>query len=285
MCAEDQSRMSRARPPGGQVAAVSLVTLALLVAAPNAGATRLDSTRDRSTAAHDDRALPDFHRIDHVPARKREFFDYLNPLISRENALILAERSRLLAIRRDWEAGRGLRAADRRFVDRLARDYRLDPTHSYRGMLDDLLQRVDVIPRSLVLAQAAKESGWGSSRFARQANNLFGQWCFESGCGLVPRSRPAGATHEVRKFATVSESLSSYARNLNTHPSYQRMRELRATLRAREAPLCGVRLAEGLENYSARGSRYVREVQILIVQNDLEAAWTGGLPTEPITIR
>jgi Bax protein len=261
------------------------MALAVFVVVP-AAASRLDSDHGSNAApAEDYPALPDFDRIDHVPARKREFFEYLNPLISRENAQILAERRQLLAIRRDWEAGRGVSAADRRFVERLAGEYRLEPIRSYRGTLDDLLKRVDVIPRSLVLAQAAKESGWGSSRFARQANNLFGQWCFERGCGLVPQSRPAGLTHEVRKFDSVSDSVSSYVRNLNTHPSYQRMRELRAMLRAREAPLCGVRLAEGLESYSARGSKYVREVQTLIVQNDLESAWTGGPPSEPITLR
>jgi Bax protein len=133
-------------------------------------------------------------------------------------------------------------------------------------------------------ARTPKDSGGGSSCFARQANNLFGQWCFEPGCGLVPLSRPEGATHEVRKFASVSASVSSYVRNLNTHPSYQKMRELREMLRSREAPLCGVRLAEGLESYSARGSRYVREVQMLIVQNDLESTWSGGLPPDPVDL-
>jgi Bax protein len=228
---------------------------------------------------HDYRSLPAFHEIDHVPAKKREFFDYLTPLIRMENAAVLAQRQRLLSIRSAWEGGRGLSAADRAFVAGLVRDYRVERTgRSYRVLLDVLLERVDAIPRSLALAQAAKESGWGSSRFARQANNLFGQWCFERGCGLIPRSRPTGQTHEVRKYPTVRASVRSYVRNLNTHPSYEPLRQRRAALRSGGAPLCGVRLAEGLENYSVRGSEYVREVQALIVQNDLEQAWSGGPP-------
>jgi Bax protein len=227
--------------------------------------------------ARGERALPAFHEIEHVPERKREFFAYLGPLVHQENERILADRRRLLEVRRAW-AVRGLTAADRAFVNRLAKEYRLSQGRSYRVMLDDLVKRVDVIPRSLVLAQAAKESGWGSSRFARNANNLFGQWCFESGCGVVPLGRPSSASHEVRRFPTVRASVRSYLRNLNSHPSYEPLRDVRATMRARGQALCGVTLAAGLERYSERGRAYVYEVQSLIVQNDLEAAWTGSLP-------
>jgi Bax protein len=222
--------------------------------------------------------LPAFHRIEHTDDRKDEFFRYLTPLIRDENVRILAERRRLLTIRRTWESGRSLSAAERRFVAGLARQYRLESARSFRGLLDELARRVDVIPHSLALAQAAKESGWGSSRFARQANNLFGQWCFQAGCGLVPRQRPPGATHEVQRFPTVQASVRSYLRNLNSHPGYEPLRALRADLRAQREPLCGVRLAQGLEAYSALGEQYVREVQVLIVQNELEAAWTGPTP-------
>jgi Bax protein len=244
---------------------------------PGLGSARL------STSAHYD-ALPAFHEIEHVPERKREFFDYLTPLVQQENQRILEDRKRLLSLRRGWEAGRGATASDRAFVRRLARDYQLEPRRSYRGTLDELLHRVDVIPHSLVLAQAAKESAWGSSRFARQANNLFGQWCFERGCGLVPRKRPHGATHEVRRFPTVGASVSSYVRNLNTHASYQRLRDLRAAQRAAGEALSGVRLAEGLERYSARGRAYVDDVRTLIVQNDLEPARSAGEPAADVAL-
>jgi Bax protein len=255
---------------------------AIAVATPLNTKARVVSDPGPGSARYE--VLPAFHEIEHVPERKREFFDYLTPLVQQENQRILAERKRLLSIRRAWETGRSFTGADRAFVRRLAREYQLETNRSYRGTLDELLDRVDAIPHSLVLAQAAKESGWGSSRFARQANNLFGQWCFERGCGLVPRKRPAGATHEVRKFPTVGASVRSYVRNLNTHPSYQQLRDLRAAQRAQGEVLSGVRLAEGLEQYSARGRAYVDDVRALIVQNDLEAAAAGRAPVTDVAL-
>lgn len=215
--------------------------------------------------------LPAFHKIKHVPVKKQRFFEYLTPVIRAENARIGLQRERLLELAARWRRGepRGLLAAA--FLDVLAHEYRVDAEAlSPRELIAELLERVDVIPRSLVLAQAAKESGWGSSRFARHANNLFGQWCFKPGCGIVPQERPDGMTHEVRSFESVRESVASYMRNLNTHRSYQDLRRLRARLRAADRPLSGLRLAEGLVHYSERGDDYVREVQAVIRQNGLE---------------
>lgn len=222
--------------------------------------------------------LPAFHQIEPVAERKRRFFDYLTPLIRAENGRVLEQRARLLAVGTAGALGRRVGAEDARWLGRLARDYRLDPKARGVGeLVRALLERVDVIPRSLVLAQAAKESGWGASRFARQGNNLFGQWCFEPGCGLVPARRPAGARHEIRSFDSVGASVAAYVHNLNTHPAYRELRARRAELRARGAPLSGLELATGLERYSQQGERYVREVQALIRQNGLEPA-EGGAP-------
>lgn len=217
--------------------------------------------------------LPPFHEIDQVAEKKQRFFDYLTPVIRAENERIREQRERLLEIADARAAGEAPGWLARRFLDRLAREYRVDAAaHDTAALIDVLLERVDVIPRSLVLVQAAKESGWGSSRFARRANNLFGQWCFEPGCGLVPRNRPAGRTHEVRSFDTVRDAVASYVRNLNTHRSYEPLREVRAELRAADRPLRGSELARGLGRYSERGDVYVREVRSMIRQNDLEGA-------------
>lgn len=219
--------------------------------------------------------LPSFHEIDRVAVRKQQFFDYLTPVIRAENARIRAQRERLLGIARAWrDRGEPPGWVERQLLRRLAREYRVEQ-RQLDAVLDALLERVDVIPRSLVLVQAAKESGWGSSRFARGGNNLFGQWCFEAGCGLVPRDRPPGGRHEVASFDTVRDSVASYVRNLNTHPSYQPLRALRAELRAQEAPLSGVSLAKGLVSYSERGDAYVREVQEMILQNALDGTGAG----------
>jgi len=215
--------------------------------------------------------LPPFHEIEQVSEKKARFFAYLTPVIRAENERIRAQRERLLEIVHAYRDGEEPGWLDRRFLDDLAAEYRLDTEAlDLAQTLDRLVARVDVIPRSLVLVQAAKESGWGSSRFARRANNLFGQWCFEPGCGVVPANRPEGRRHEVQSFDTVRDAVASYVRNLNTHRSYAELREVRAELRAEDVPLSGVRLATGLDRYSERGEVYVREVQSMIRQNELE---------------
>jgi len=131
-----------------------------------------------------------------------------------------------------------------------------------------LLARVDVIPPKLALIQAAKESGWGTSRFARSANNLFGEWCFSEGCGVVPASRSEGRRHEVESFDSVQDAIASYVRNLNSHPSYAPLRERRAALRAAGEAPTALALADGLGRYSERGEAYVQEVKSMIRHNE-----------------
>jgi Bax protein len=128
---------------------------------------------------------------------------------------------------------------------------------------------VDPVPPSLALAQAAIESAWGTSRFAVQGNNLFGQWCYKKGCGLVPLQRNSDSHHEVAKFATVSESVESYIRNINTHRAYIDFRATRAQLRGAESPASGYQLAENLLEYSELREKYVHEVQAVIRINNL----------------
>jgi len=122
-----------------------------------------------------------------------------------------------------------------------------------------------------VLAQGALESAWGSSRFARQANNLFGQWCFVPGCGIVPLQRSEGATHEVKAFASVGEAVEAYFYNINANGAYTTLRDIRQEDRAHQRPLTGARMAGGLELYSGRGMSYVHELRNMIRSNKLEA--------------
>ena len=128
---------------------------------------------------------------------------------------------------------------------------------------------MDIIPPSLVMAQAANESAWGTSRFATQGNNLFGQWCFNQGCGLVPRSRPEGMSHEVEVFDSPYQSIRSYITNLNRHNAYQGLRDRRDALRAQGQFPDGATLAGGLEAYSERGQAYVHEIRAMINSNGL----------------
>jgi Bax protein len=140
-----------------------------------------------------------------------------------------------------------------------------------KEIIEELILRVDLIPASLALAQAANESAWGTSRFTILGNNIFGQWCYEIGCGIVPARRAAGATHEVKAFDTIQQSVEAYFLNINTHESYSYLRDLRAKMRKRDFKLDPMSLAIGLGRYSQRGDRYVDEIQRIIIQNDLRA--------------
>jgi Bax protein len=128
-----------------------------------------------------------------------------------------------------------------------------------------------MIPASLALAQAANESAWGTSRFAQDGNNFFGQWCYSDGCGIIPSRRRQGDIHEVRRFDTVKDSVQAYIHNLNTFPSYQMLRRIRQQLRQQNRNLDGASLADGLESYSERGLDYIEELQTMIYSNNLLA--------------
>jgi Bax protein len=131
-----------------------------------------------------------------------------------------------------------------------------------------MLIHVDKIPASLALIQAAKESGWGTSYFAREGNNLFGHWCFEKGCGIIPRRRPEGATYEVRTFDDVADSVRAYIRNLNSHPAYREVRMQRYRMRLAGKQPDAHLMAGGLEHYSGIGMKYVETVREMIEGNE-----------------
>jgi len=214
--------------------------------------------------------FPDFASIDSVAVKKQQFFDFLEDYVMAENENIAKTRRELGSYLDIANSGLDFSQRERRWILQLAEHYDLDTsTLSDREITNELYKRVDKVPVSLALAQAANESAWGTSRFAREGNNIFGQWCYEEGCGLVPRRRLAGATHEVKKFDSIQESVNAYINNINTHPSYSHLRDLRARMRDRNRPLDPLRLAIGLESYSQRGDNYVDEVQNLIEQNQL----------------
>jgi Bax protein len=128
---------------------------------------------------------------------------------------------------------------------------------------------MDIIPTSLAIAQAAKETGWGTSRFAQEGNALFGQWTW-SGEGLKPKEAKEGADHKVMKFNILQASVRAYQRNLNTHSSYKGFRTARAELRDSKKPLDSIKLSSYLDKYAETGSQYVEVLQKIIIQNKLK---------------
>lgn len=128
-----------------------------------------------------------------------------------------------------------------------------------------------MLPEALVLTQAANESAWGTSRFATEANNYFGHWCYSKGCGLVPLQRNEGSTHEVAKFSSSQESVHRYFMNLNRNKAYQDLRGIRTELANKGEDLltfdAATKLTEGLLKYSERGADYVTDLQAMIRHN------------------
>jgi Bax protein len=213
-------------------------------------------------------ALPaDFADPRQVAARKDRFVMLVLPHVLRVNEEIAAERQRLMRIR-----GAELSAEDRAWLSWIAERYGTED-------VDELRRRIDIIPPSLALAQAAEESGWGSSRFAHQGNALFGQRTAGDEFGIVPMERAAAEGIRVRAYEDLGAAVRSYARNLNTHTAYVDFRDARASARTKGSTPSGHRLAETLLRYSERGEAYVNSLRAIIRMNRLEgfdAAKLGG---------
>ena len=212
-------------------------------------------------------SLPDFSVYTNVKEKKDAFFSFMLPLVNKKNLDIRKERQFLLLMRE--KKGIAFSSNERRKIEKLSTKYGLGELDTETRELSLLLNRVDEIPVSMVLAQAAIESAWGTSRFARDANNLFGQWCYEKGCGLVPLRRNPGSKHEVKKFDSVEDAIEEYLHNLNTNNAYNYLREVRKILRQNNQVLSGNKLAEGLLNYSEMREKYIEEVRAVIRVNKL----------------
>ena len=215
---------------------------------------------------------PDFRTITDVNAKKRAFFDYLRPGVARENQRILKEREFIESLQAGVNQKR-LSVNLQADAQKLANMYQLPLPEGgiSQAWLDEMALRVNVLPETLVLTQAANESAWGTSRFAREANNYFGHWCYTKGCGLVPLQRNDEATHEVAKFASEAESIHQYFMNVNRNKAYAQLRRIRSDLAQKGVDLLSTEaayeLTSGLIKYSERGQDYVDDLQAMIRHN------------------
>lgn len=215
-------------------------------------------------------SLPDFSRIKDLNERKATFFSFLSPLVEHENMLIDRQRSKVIFLFEQIQKQSKMIEEDSAWISDKALEMNIINFDMYSSdSRNELLTKLDYIPVALVLAQAANESSWGTSRFAVEANNLFGQYCYSSGCGIVPKNRPKGGKFEVRKFISVNESIASYLRNINRNYAYSYLRSIRSKMRTANN-ISSIELAKGLENYSIRRKEYVKEIQSIILVNNLE---------------
>lgn len=216
-----------------------------------------------------EQSLPDFTRIGGGKLLKVKFFNFLEPIVKAENKRLRGQREfvkmNYLAYKQGWD----LNEKHLEKLNEIAQQYKLHNLDFNSGSAyKKLLLRVDEIPESLALVQAAVESAWGTSYFAREGNNLFGQWCFTEGCGLVPRGRAEGLNHEVQVFGSVNEAVRAYMNNLNTHAAYKYFRNIRYQMRQNDGELSSKQLALGLQKYSAKGMEYVETLRSMLKSND-----------------
>ena len=213
-------------------------------------------------------AFPNFASIEDTKKRKMRFFEFMQPLIQAENTRVKKQRLQILSLYDAFKDSRTLSTYDREWLQRLCEEYRVPSTDvPTERTFRQLLVHVDIVPLELALAQAAIESAWGRSRFAYRGNNIFGEWCFKKGCGMVPEGRAPGATYEVAVFRSPIRSVRSYIRNLNSHPAYSQFRILRSEKRLVGERPDGHTLALGLQKYSGLGMDYVNRLRSIMRQN------------------
>ena len=222
-----------------------------------------------------------------VVDKKRTFFRLLGPLILHANELIQSDRQQLESTVEALRAGKTLGSEKQAFLRETAIAYKVAEAESEiditdRALHDELIRRVDTLPVSLVLAQAAEESGWGTSRFAIEGNALFGMWTWGDE-GIRPQQQRAEhGDHKIASYETPMHSVIAYMQILNTHRSYESLRARRAELRGAGTRVTGWELANTLTKYSERGQAYVDTLHALMKINKLmqtDEAYLGDGPT------
>ena len=197
--------------------------------------------------------------IQDVKKRKELFIQIVLPLILEENKKILLDRKKLFAILNKNNNSK----SDDLWLNKKFKQYGV-----LKKDILTLKRRMDIIPASLAIAQAAKETGWGTSRFALEGNALFGQWTYTDK-GIKPAAAEVGTTHKVMMFNVLKSSVRAYTRNLNTHKSYRKMRYVRAIQRDNEIKLNSLELVDYLDNYAETGKEYTKILKKIIQQNNL----------------
>ncbi len=201
----------------------------------------------------------DLDDLQSVQLKKETFIKIVLPLVVAENEKILDDREKL----KDLSQKKYTSDLEKQWLRQKLLEYKVK-----KGDLNELIVRMDAIPVSIALAQAAKESGWGTSRFALEGNAIFGQWTWD-GQGIAPLKRDGDKNHKILKFPILRASVKAYKNNLNTHKSYSKFREKRKQLRNKNKKITGLALTDTLKNYAQTGSEYTKILNQIITQNRL----------------
>jgi len=201
----------------------------------------------------------DLNELSNTRLKKETFIKIVLPLVVAENERILADRKKLKRILKKKQTS----DLEKQWLRQKLLEYKVK-----KGNMDELAERVDIIPTSIALAQAAKESGWGTSRFALEGNAIFGQWTWSDN-GIAPLNREGNKNHKILKFPILRASVKAYQNNLNTHKSYSNFRDKRMTMRKKNMSIKGLELTDTLKNYAQTGSEYTKILNQIIIQNRL----------------
>ena len=201
----------------------------------------------------------DLNSLGNTKKKRELFIQIILPLILDENNKIKEDRKKLFKI-----LGKSFNTVGERvWLKRRFKEYKIEDQD-----LSKLKMRMDIIPVSIAIAQAANESGWGTSRFALEGNALFGQWTW-SKKGISPKNQDPNKTHKVLQFQILKASVRAYKNNLNTHNAYKEFREVRAQLREEKKSLNGLLLTQYLKKYASIGEKYVAILNDIIEKNSL----------------
>ena len=204
----------------------------------------------------------DLDEISSVKLKKETFIKIILPLVAAENQKILNDRYKLVKILKKREKTRTKK--EKLWLNKKSKEYKVKKEGDYL----ELQKRMDIIPISIALAQAAKESGWGTSRFALEGNAIFGQWTW-TGKGIAPLDRSKEKSHKILRFPILRASVKAYKNNLNSHKSYKDFREKRFLLRKKNKTISGLKLIQTLDNYAETGKEYTKILGQIIEQNSL----------------
>ena len=204
----------------------------------------------------------------HLNQQKQQFVKTVLPLIINENQKILSNRNDLIILRAKLTENNSLNNYELNKLRKISKKYKIEFDNEHKmEIIDKLLLRVEIIPNSIVLAQAAIESGWGSSRFAQEYNALFGEYTYDNSKGVVPLERESGDTHLIKAFNSYNNSVTSYFNNINSHYAYEDFREIRNIMRERNNFSNVNLLVERLSTY-AEDENYIRTIKQVIKTNN-----------------
>lgn len=208
-------------------------------------------------------AFPSSYYKLHISKQKKYFIDFFEEKIEKENRKILEERAFIKSLNETKNLDKN--SPEYKRLKKIQTKYKVQSLYNY----EKYMYRIDIIPPSMALAQAATESGWGKSRFFKKANNIFGHWTYNPKIGIVPLKRPKGKKHLIRVFTNMKASIAAYMLNLNRTGAYSEFRIKRKKQRDQNSFINGMKLSETMTKYSGIGHDYVKILKSIIRKNKL----------------